>query len=135
MFRPVITGLFAAIRTGLWKKIGYIQVNDFEYPNFIATNYNQKTGKASIWFLWNGEKYIRLGTELPEKYKELEYHMVWSPYDVVDRIETGKYPFPYRELIELNEFSPWEVVRVRANPRIKQIGLNWKRDNQALPIH
>ena len=106
MFRPVITGLFAAIRTGLWKKIGHIQVNDFEYPNFIATNYNQKTGKASIWFLWNGEKYIRLGTELPEKYKELEYLMVWSPYDVVDRIETGKYPFPYRDLIEHNEFSP-----------------------------
>jgi hypothetical protein len=35
LFRPVITGLIAAIRIGLWKKIGHMPVKDFEYPNFI----------------------------------------------------------------------------------------------------
>ena len=81
-------------------------VQNFVYPNFIATEYNEKTGKASIWFLWNGERYLRIGPELPEKYKELEYLMVWSPYDVVHRIEIGEYPFPYRDLIMHNEFTP-----------------------------
>jgi hypothetical protein len=34
-----------------------------------------------------------------EEYKILEYDIVWNPYDVVRRIETGEYPFPYQELI------------------------------------
>ena len=106
LFPPVIVGLRAALRLGLWTIVGWMPVDEFVYPNFVSTLYDQKTGKARIWFLWDGERYIRIGDKLPEKYKKLEYSIVWSPYDVVKRIETGEYPFPYRELIQNNEFTP-----------------------------
>jgi hypothetical protein len=51
LFPPIITGLFAAIRTGMWNVIGRKAVENFTYPNFVSTFYDQKTGKARIWFL------------------------------------------------------------------------------------
>jgi hypothetical protein len=106
LFPPVITGLFAAVRTGLWTKIGNKKPKNASYPGFISTLYDQKTGEASIWFYWDGEKSIRLGTQLPEEYKNREYLMVWDPHDVVHRIETGEYPFPYQDLILYNRYTP-----------------------------
>jgi hypothetical protein len=47
LFPPVITGLLAAIRTGLWKKIGHMPVQEFVYPNFYRI---QSKWKAGIWF-------------------------------------------------------------------------------------
>jgi hypothetical protein len=108
LFPPIITGLFAAIRTGMWKVIGRRPVEGFAYQNFVSTLFDDKTGKARIWFLWNGEKSIKLGPQLPKEYKNLEYLMVWNPPDVVKRIETGEYVFPFRELILNNEFAPKE---------------------------
>ncbi len=106
LFPPIITGLFAALQEGLWTPIGHKQVKQFEYPGFISTFENEKTGEASIWFYWDGKKSIRLGPRLPEEYKSKEYLIVWSPYDVVHRIETGEYPYPYRELIINNKYTP-----------------------------
>ena len=117
LFPPLFTGLFAAIRKGYWKKIGYFKVDKFVYPNFVGTNYDEKTGKASIWFLWNGERYIRLGNNLPDEYKNIEYLIVWDPHDVVRRIETGEYPYPYRELILHNKYLPNVVEDSPANGR------------------
>lgn len=106
LFPPIITGLFAAIKSGYWIRIGnrIPIVND--YPGFMSTLYDQKTGEAGIWFYWDGEKSIRLGERLPKKYKEKEFLMVWDPHDVVHRIETGEYPFPYRDLILYNKYTP-----------------------------
>ena len=106
LFPPIITGLFAAIRTGMWKVIGRQAIKGFVYPNFISTFFDDKTGNARVWFLWNGKESVRIGSQLPDEYKKLEYLMVWSPQDVVKRIETGEYPFPYRELIQNNKFNP-----------------------------
>ncbi len=106
LFPPVSTGLFAAIRTGLWSIVGNLLVENFVYPGFISTFYDEKTGKARIWFLWDGTKDIRIGWNLPESYKKLEFLCVWSPYDVMERIETGEIPFPYKDLIQKNEFTP-----------------------------
>lgn len=58
LFRPVITGLTAAVRTGLWKVIGRLSVSDFQYPNFISALYNPETGKYGNWYLWNGSEDI-----------------------------------------------------------------------------
>jgi hypothetical protein len=106
LFPPVITGLTAALREGLWKKIGKIPVSEFVCPYFVSTFHDTQSGKAGIWFLHDGEKYHRIGPVLPDELKQLEYLVVWSPYDVVSRIETGEIPFPYRELIECNEYTP-----------------------------
>ncbi len=106
LFPPIITGLFAAIKAGFWKKIGSKKVGDILHPGFVSTLYDQETGRASIWFYWDGEKSTRLGPVLPIEYKNKEYLMVWDPHDVVHRIETGEYPFPYRDLILYNKFTP-----------------------------
>ncbi|GIV67076.1 MAG: hypothetical protein KatS3mg047_1469 [Bellilinea sp.] len=106
LFPPVITGLFAAVRTGLWTIIGSRRVENLQYPGFVSTFYNQKTGEATIWYYWDGKQSIRLGPVLPDEYKAKEYLMVWSPYDVMHRIETGEYPFPYKDLILYNRFTP-----------------------------
>jgi len=106
LFPPVITGLFAAVRTSMWKVVGNVPVEQFEYPRFISTFEDEKTGEARVWFLWDGRKETKIGWSLPEDYKELEFLMVWDPHDVVQRIETGEYPFPYRDLIRNNRFEP-----------------------------
>jgi hypothetical protein len=106
LFPPIITGLSAAVKSGLWTKIENVQLKNIKYPGFVSTLYDQKTGEANIWFYWDGNKSIRLGTELQDEFKNKEYLMVWDPHDVVHRIETGEYPFPYKELILFNKFTP-----------------------------
>lgn len=106
MFPPVITGLGAAIRTGLWQIVGKKTVNDFVYPKFISAFWDDKTGKVTNWFLYNGSSYEKLGPILPVEYKNLEYLVVWSPHDIIYRIETGEIPFPYGDMIKNNRFTP-----------------------------
>lgn len=105
-FPPIITGVSAAVRNGMWKIFAYSPIKDFEYPPFVRTLWDGMTGKAGMWFLWDGVREKKLGWKLPNKYKHLEYLMGWSPFDVVRRIETGEYPFPYKELIMNNRFTP-----------------------------
>ncbi len=93
LFPPVITGLSAAYRIGLWKKIGYIPIKDFKYPLFISTLLGNLNRKPRQWFLWDGKKYHKLGTKLPKKYQKLEMLVVYSPYDIPKRIETGERRF------------------------------------------
>ena len=97
LFPPVITGVFAAVRTGMWKVIGNMPVNDFEYPNFLNV-FDENFQPISDWFLVTKDKTIRLGKRLPQMYKNLELLVVWSPHDIVHRIETGENP--YEEMIK-----------------------------------
>ena len=106
MFPPVISGLRAAVRNGLWPVIGRKPVINFSYPNFISSHWNDKTGEVINWFLYNGTEFIRLGSVLPEDYKNFGYLVVWSPFDVIYRIETGNIPFPYGDMIKNNRFTP-----------------------------
>jgi hypothetical protein len=106
LFPPVITGLVAMVRNGLWKVIGNFPRKDFKYQKFIHAPIDTITGKPGFWFLVGEKKRKKLGKKLPKRYKKLEFLTVWSPYDVVERIETGEVPFPYKDLIENNEFEP-----------------------------
>jgi hypothetical protein len=65
LFPPIIVGLLAAVRLGIWKIVGWLPVEKFIYPKFVSTPFNAKTGKAGIWYLWDGERSIRIGTRLP----------------------------------------------------------------------
>jgi hypothetical protein len=95
LFPPVITGLFAAIRSGLWQVVDNYPVKNFVYPKFISAYYDERTGKVIKWFIWDGKNYIPLGSRINDEQKQLEFLVVWSPYDIIYRIETGKYPYPY----------------------------------------
>jgi hypothetical protein len=106
LFPPVLTGLYAAIRVGLWHIIGKMPVTNFTYPKFISSVWDDQSGEVKNWFVWDIEKFVKLGPILPEEYKTLEYMVVWSPQDIVYRIETGSIPFPFGEMIKNNKFTP-----------------------------
>lgn len=96
----------------MWRVIGNRPVVDFQYPGFVGANYDSKTGEARMWFLWDGDKYIRLGETLPDELRDLEYHVVWDPHDIVDRIVSGDYPYPYGDLKEKDRFEPREPTGI-----------------------
>lgn len=101
LFPPIYTGLYAAIRTKLWKIIGHKEIKNFEFPGFITTLTHPETNEATIWFLWNGRETVRLGKKVQKEYQGLEFLAVYSPNDIPKRIETGKKPF--EELILTNK--------------------------------
>jgi hypothetical protein len=105
LFPPIITGISRAVSVGMWQVVGKRPITNFVYPQFISSLWDNKTNRVINWFLWDGREYIKIGGELPEEYKKLEYLIVWSPYDVVHRIETGEYVYPYGDLIRYNKFS------------------------------
>jgi hypothetical protein len=88
-----VVGLFAAIRTGLWRVIGNIPPSDFVYPKFLSFWSDVEPGRAKMWFLWDGSQYTKIGKELPEEYRNLELTAAWAPKDLMHRIQTGENPF------------------------------------------
>ncbi len=106
LFPPVVSTVFDAVQTGSWEIIGHLPVGDFSFPAFISSRYDEKTGAVSMWFLWHGQDCTYLGNRLPEECRQLEYLVTWSPSDIVERIETGRVPYPYEELIRDNRFVP-----------------------------
>jgi hypothetical protein len=96
LFPPVFTGLFAAIRTGLWRIVGHVEVEEFVYPEFISPLYDSKIGRVRRWYLWDGENYHDLGRQLPHELRNLEQLVVWDPNDVVHRVATGENPLDFR---------------------------------------
>jgi hypothetical protein len=106
LFPPVITGLNAAIRLRLWRKIGKLPVGDYSDTKFISSLWNEKNGEVIHWSLWDGKQFIRLGKTLPKQYENLEYCIVWDPKNVVLRIENNEVPYPYGEMIKYGRFSP-----------------------------
>jgi len=92
LFPPVFTGLFAAVRTGLWNVIGHTAVEEFVYPGFVSVMH-EGYRPVSFWYIWDGEKWIQVGSKLPDQYKSLEFLAGWSPHDVAHRIETGQNPY------------------------------------------
>jgi hypothetical protein len=95
MFAPVITGLFAAIKSGQWELIGTLPIKDFECPHFISARYNNKTKKTGMWYLWDGTKSSPIGKTLPEDYTYLEQLIVWEPNNLARRIESGENPYDF----------------------------------------
>jgi hypothetical protein len=106
LFPPIIVGLFAAIKDKIWKVVGNKPIESFKHPLFVSNEYDQITGEARTWFIWNGQEYIKVGIKLPDRYKKLEFLVVWSSSSVVERIENRRMPFPYYELIQFNKFTP-----------------------------
>lgn len=94
LFPPVFTGVFAAIRVGLWKVVGHIPIEEFKYPEFISV-YEGPNNQVSPWYLWDGNQSIPIGYKLPEEFRHLEQLIVWDPKNLARRIETGINPYDY----------------------------------------
>ncbi|MBE7529110.1 MAG: immunity 26/phosphotriesterase HocA family protein [Ardenticatenaceae bacterium] len=94
LFPPVFTGLFAAVRGGVWKVIGRIPIEEFKYPGFISV-YVGPSNQVGTWYLWDGKQSIPIGHKLPKEFKQLEQMIVWDPNNLAHRIETGVNPYDY----------------------------------------
>jgi len=99
LFLPVFTSLGHAVKDENWGIIGNLPVENFIFPKFLNTIY-YFTGKAGVWYLYDGEKEISLGRELPEEYKNLEFASLYAPDLIVQRIMTGEKPLD--DLIKTN---------------------------------
>lgn len=107
MFPPIISGVSRAVKKGNWKIIGNNPITEFIYPKFVSTLWDENSGKARVWFSWDGERYTKLGWELPKEDKSLEFLVVLNPLNVAKRIELGgEQLFPYKDLIEKNQYDP-----------------------------
>jgi len=93
LFKPIFVGLTAAVSMGWWKIIGYLPVENFTYPGFLAAHWSGEPPLVYRWFFWDGAKSTALGSKLPEKYKDHEYIGGYAAPDIAKRIETGEESF------------------------------------------
>ena len=92
------------LKFSLWDKVGYItDVGDISRILFKGTvDYGiNKPGDEPIkvshnWYVWhiNDDVFTDVG-ELKGEYRKADIGLVVNPYDIVDRIKTGKYQFAY----------------------------------------
>ncbi|HYD34963.1 MAG TPA: DUF4259 domain-containing protein [Vitreimonas sp.] len=110
LFPAIYTVLKPTLNSGMWKIVENYPATNFSYPGFVATFYNEK-GVAGLWFLWDGDKFVRIGNTLQDEYKKLEFYAVYSPIKVVERIVNGVKP--YKDLIEKNHMEMPEVTPLK----------------------
>ena len=91
------------VKLGFWEKIGKsLEIGDISIILFRDTNdCGHKTGEKPIiisdkWYVWriNDKDFTRVG-KLEGEYRKAEIGVVLNPYDIIDRIRTGKYNFVY----------------------------------------
>jgi hypothetical protein len=87
------------IKMGLWEKVGNItNIGRIDHIIFRGTSdYGHKLGEEPVkisekWYVWRlGDlQTIRVG-KLEGENRKAEIGLVMNPYDIVDRIKTGKY--------------------------------------------
>ena len=90
MFPPVFVGLREAVKSGGWKRTGFLPVVDFGFPMFKVTN-GTKPGEYSDWYLWDGERERFIG-KLPPELRSLELKSIWG-YELLEmRVAYGTIP-------------------------------------------
>jgi hypothetical protein len=93
MFQPIFVGISAAVRSGLWKVVGFLAVENFIYQGFLWPTWDGNPPVVYHWSFWDGKKQIDLGAKLPDEYKKYEYIGGFAAPDVAKRIETGEESF------------------------------------------
>jgi hypothetical protein len=89
LFPPVFVGLLATVRSGRWKLIGNLAVENFSFPRFRNT-IGTKPGVYHDWHIWDGVKSVRIG-DLPAELRALELEQVWGDEGLEERIVAGTY--------------------------------------------
>ena len=95
-------------KLGLWKKVGNTNdVGEVHHILFRGTSDSgTKRGVEPIkvsekWYVWriNDRDFTRVGRLIGEK-RKAEIGVVVNTFDIIDRIQTGKYKFVYPEINE-----------------------------------
>ncbi|CAA7386072.1 hypothetical protein [Chryseobacterium fistulae] len=91
------------VKLDLWKKIGNTpNIDDISNVLFRDTDdYGSGPDEEPVkvsnnWFIWhiNDENFTQIG-KLEGENRKAEIGIVVNPYDIIDRIKTGKYNFLY----------------------------------------
>jgi hypothetical protein len=91
------------LKMSLWEKVGNTNnIGDTTQILFRGTNdYGSRVGEVPIkvsqnWYIWriNDHNFTRVG-KLEGENRNAEIGVIVNPYDVVERIKTGKYSFFY----------------------------------------
>lgn len=90
------------LKMGLWETTGNIlEVGDysnviFKDTNDAGTRPGQQVAISDKWYIWriNDLDFTNVG-KLEGENRKAEIGVVVNPYDIVDRIKTGKYNFFY----------------------------------------
>ncbi|MEO1254862.1 MAG: hypothetical protein AAFY41_08260 [Bacteroidota bacterium] len=91
------------IKMNVWEKLGNTsEIGSISHILFRDTNdYGSKVGEERIkvsnnWYVWriNDEDFTRVG-KLKGANREAEIGLVVNPFDIAERIKTGKYSFFY----------------------------------------
>lgn len=98
---PIFTYLEGAIKEGDWGIVGYSEVKDFEFPNYLGYWSGDTQFEARMWFLWDGTNTKKLGDKLPAQYIDLEIRVIWPLHGVIERIKTGNNPYDKMKLQSL----------------------------------
>ena len=88
LFPPVFVGLRASIRSGRWRIIGRLPIEEFVFPKFLYTH-GTKPGVYDDWMVWDGGEMTFLG-KLPPGLRGLEHKCIWGDELLEERIATGK---------------------------------------------
>jgi hypothetical protein len=90
------------VKMNLWEKVGSTkEVGTLNHILFRNTNdYGCKVGEEPVrisenWYVWNiNEKFRDVG-KLTGEGRKAEIGVIVNPYDIVERVKTGKYNFSY----------------------------------------
>lgn len=86
------------IQNGLWSKVGNVKFTDTVDVLFRCSNDFGAKPPVEIsysWRIWRvNEPFNEIGV-LSKEYQNAELGPIWPPYEIINRIRTGKYSFPY----------------------------------------
>ena len=90
------------VKMGLWEKVGkFEEIGRLDQILFRDTNdYGHKQGEEPVrvsnsWYVWHVNEGFRDVGELTGENRKAEIGVVVNPYDIVERMKTGKYSFFY----------------------------------------
>jgi hypothetical protein len=93
------------VKLGLWEKIGKNEnIGDLKTILFRGTkDYGHKVGEIPIrvsnnWHIWkiNDSGFTKVG-KLLDVYKKADIGIIVTPFDILERVKSGKYYFFYPE--------------------------------------
>jgi hypothetical protein len=91
--------LAVAVKQELVRKVGSATLPEWcaKFRPMLMAGARQKTDRGYVgdWWLWDGEKEIRLGVDVPDEYKNLSFAEVWTHPILVERIESDWSPEKY----------------------------------------
>jgi hypothetical protein len=97
MFPPIKTVVSVGISRAGWQLVSHTEPDpNFRPPIFRGSNSASVTEQPGVyedWWLSSGPNDWTFAGKLTEEMRDLEYDCFWNPWELADRIATGKNPY------------------------------------------